>query len=59
MDNPLEKINQRLSNIEGFLVKIDKQGNQVPTIGTTRSPWPLCEQRRTTKVVRECLGLTL
>ena len=38
MDNPLEKINQRLSNIEVFLVKIDKQGNQVPTIGTTRSP---------------------
>ena len=34
MDNPLEKINQRLSNIEVFLVKIGKQGNQVPTIGT-------------------------
>ena len=38
MDNPLEKINQRLSNIEGFLVKIDKQGNQVSTIGTLEAP---------------------
>ena len=34
MDNPFENINQRLSNIEGFLIKLDKTGNQVPTIGT-------------------------
>ena len=38
MDNPFEKINQRLSNIEGFLVKIDKQGNQVPITGTPEAP---------------------
>jgi hypothetical protein len=38
MDNPFEKINQRLSNIEGFLVKIDKQGNQVSNIGTPEAP---------------------
>ena len=38
MDNPFEKINQWLSNIEGFLVKIGKQGNQVPTIGTPEAP---------------------
>lgn len=38
MDNPFEKINQRLSNIEGFLVKIDKQGNQIPNIGTPEAP---------------------
>ena len=38
MDNPFEKINQRLSNIEGFLIRIDKQGNHVPMIGTPEAP---------------------
>ncbi len=31
MDNPFEKINQRLSNIEGVLVKFDKQEKPITT----------------------------